>query len=158
MSLQLKQLVLVNESTLNTISTWMYNQYYKDLGWSFDKVECFMKNSMQEDRLPQTYGLFLDSKIIGMFQFRYDDLDVRSDIYPYLANVYIDEDYRKQGYGRKLLEYAVNIAKEKVHYNEIFLYTEHKGLYEKFGFNYIEDVDTYDANDRIQRLYKLDLM
>ena len=90
MSLELKQLVNVNEDILNTITTWMY--------------KCFMKHSMMEKRLPQTYGLFLDGKIIGIYQFGYEDLSVRPDIYPWLANVYIDESYREKGYGRKLLE------------------------------------------------------
>ncbi len=41
----------------------------------------------------------LDDNIIGMFQFTYEDLSVRPDIYPWLANVYIDEKYSKMGYG-----------------------------------------------------------
>ena len=104
MSLELKQLVNVNEDILNTITTWMYNWWGKRDGYSFEKVKCFMKHSMMEKRLPQTYGLFLDGKIIGIYQFGYEDLSVRPDIYPWLANVYIDESYRGKGYGRKLLE------------------------------------------------------
>lgn len=92
-----------------------------------------MKNSLQKNRLPQTYGLFLDGNIIGMFQFTYEDLSVRPDIYPWLANVYIDEKYRKMGYGRKLLDNVKNMAKENTNFNELFLYTKHIGLYEKFG-------------------------
>ena len=110
MSLELKQLVNVNEDILNTITTWMYNWWGKRDGYSFEKVKCFMKHSMMEKRLPQTYGLFLDGKIIGIYQFGYEDLSVRPDIYPWLANVYIDESYRGKGYGRKLLETVNEIA------------------------------------------------
>lgn len=92
-----------------------------------------MKNSLQKNRLPQTYGLFLDRNIIGMFQFTYEDFSVRPDIYPWLANVYIDEKYRKMGYGRKLLDNVKNMAKENTNFNELFLYTKHIGLYEKIG-------------------------
>lgn len=122
-----------------------------------DAVRCFMQHSMEENRLPQTYGLFLDNKIIGMYQFTYDDLSVRPDIYPWLANVYIDEKYRGKGYGRELLESVFDNAKENINFGEIFLYTKHIGLYEKFGWAFLEEVDTFKKEQRIERLYKLDL-
>ncbi len=157
MKLEIKQLININGDILNIISIWMYNWWGKSERYSFEKVECFMKHSMQEHRLPQTYGLFLDNKIIGMFQFMYEDLSVRPDIYPWLANVYIDEKYRQQGYGTKLLENVKRIAKENIDFKEIFLYTEHIGLYEKFGWTYLCDIDTYNEENRIERLYKLNL-
>jgi GNAT superfamily N-acetyltransferase len=63
-----------------------------------------MKHSLQENRLPQTYGIFVDNKIVGMYQFAYEDLSIRPDIYPWLANVYIDEAYRNKGLCRKMME------------------------------------------------------
>lgn len=153
--LEVKQLININKDTLNTITTWMYNWWGKDDGYSFDGIKCFIEHSMQNDRLPQTYGLFLDNKIIGMYQFRYDDLDIRPDIYPWLANVYIDKKYRKLGYSKILLESAIENTKNIVGFNEIFLFTKHIGLYEKFGFEFVELIDTYNEKNRIQRLYKL---
>lgn len=92
MKIECKQLIDIDEDVLNILSTWMYNWWGKRDGYSFEKVKCFMKHSMEKDRLPQTYGLFLDDKIIGMYQFTYEDLSVRPDIYPWLANVYIDKN------------------------------------------------------------------
>lgn len=110
-----------------------------------------------ENRLPQTYGLFLDDKIIGIYQFGYEDLSVRPDIYPWLANVYIDENYRGKGYGRKLLETVNEIAQKNIDFDNIYLYTEHIGLYEKFGWVFVCEVDTFKKENRIERLYKLRL-
>ena len=121
MSLELKQLVNVDKDILNTITTWMYNWWGKRDGYSFEKVKCFMKHSMMKKRLPQTYGLFLDDKIIGIYQFGYEDLSVRPDIYPWLANVYIDEEYRGKGYGRKLLETVNEIAKKNMDFDNRLL-------------------------------------
>lgn len=157
MNLEIKQLVNIDENTLDIITTWMYNWWGKIYNYSFEKVKCFMEHSMQKDRLPQTYGLFLDEKIIGIYQFTYNDLDVRPDIYPWLANVYIDEEYRKQGYGRKLLESVKKTAQTAIDFQEIFLYTEHIGLYEKFDWKFVSNVDTYNEKSRIERLYKLNL-
>lgn len=152
---EVKQLINVDINILNTITTWMYNWWGKDEGYSFDGIKCFMKHSMQENKLPQTYGLFLDNKIIGMYQFTLEDLDVRTDIYPWLANVYIDENYRKQGYGKILLESVMRNVKNIKNFKEIYLFTKHINLFEKFGFEFVELIDTYSDFDRIKRLYKL---
>lgn len=157
MSIELKQLIDIDDETLNKVSTWMYNWWGKKDGYNFEKVKCFMKHSMQTDRLPQTYGLFLNNKIIGMYQFTLEDLNVRPDIYPWLANVYIDEEYRNKGYARNLLENVKENAKRTIDFDELFLYTKHIGLYEKFGWEYISEIDTYNDDSRIERLYKLDL-
>lgn len=126
-------------------------------GYSFEAVKCFMQHSLQKDILPKTYGLFLNDTIIGMFQLTYEDLAVRPDIYPWLANVYIDEKYRKMGYSKNLLEDVKNIAQSSLEFNELFLYTKHIGLYEKFGLKYISQINTYKDESRMERLYKLDL-
>lgn len=157
MDIEIKQLIDIDETTLNTITTWMYNWWGIKDGYSFDGVKCFMEHSLQKDRLPQTYGLFIDNKIIGMFQLTYEDLNVRPDIYPWLANVYIDEEYRTKGYGRKLLESVKEIAKNHLSFKEIYLYTKHKNLYEKFGWEYVSEIDTFNEESRIESLYKLDL-
>lgn len=154
---EVRKLVNVDNETLDKITEWMYNWCGKRDGYSLEAVKCFMKHSMEENRLPQTYGLFLDNEIIGMYQFAYDDLSVRPDIYPWLANVYIDEKYRGKGYGRKLLESVFDNAKKNINFRKIFLYAKHIGLYEKFGWTFIEEVDTFKKEQRIERLYKLDL-
>ena len=38
----------------------------------------------------------------------------------------------------------------------VYLYTSHQGLYEKFGWTFVEEVDTF-LKPRMQRLYRLDL-
>ncbi len=157
MDLELKQLINIDNDILNTITTWMYNWWGIKDGYSFEAVKCFMQHSLQKDRLPKTYGLFLNDTIIGMFQLTYEDLAVRPDIYPWLANVYIDEKYRKMGYSKNLLEGVKNIAQSSLEFNELFLYTKHVGLYEKFGWKYISQINTYKDESRMERLYKLDL-
>lgn len=157
MNLELKQLINVDNDILNTITAWMYNWWGIKDGYSFEAVKCFMQHSLQKDRLPKTYGLFLNDTIIGMFQLTYEDLAVRPDIYPWLANVYIDEKYRKMGYSKNLLEGVKTIAQNSTDFNELFLYTKHIGLYEKYGWKYISEIDTYKDESRVERLYKLDL-
>ena len=83
-----------------------------------------------------------------------EDLFSRPDIYPWLANVYIDKAYRAYGYGRVLLN-SVKKTAEKAGLKELYLFTTHEGLYEKFGWDFIQEIDTF-LEPRTQRLYRLD--
>ena len=157
MNIEIKKLETIDAGDLEKISTWMYDWWGKAEGYTFEVMKCYMENSVQKDRFPYTYGLFLDDKLIGMYQIRLDDLFVRPDLYPWLANVYIDVAYRNNGYARLIMESIKANAQKCREFKELYLYTVHKGLYEKYGWEYICEIDTFLTNDRIQRLYKLDL-
>lgn len=157
MYLEIKPLINVDDLVLIKVTAWMYNWWGKEDGYSFDEIKCFMRHSMQKSKLPKTYGLFKDKEIIGMYQFSYEDLDCRPDIYPWLSNIYIDEEYRHQGYARKLLESVKENALKDVPFNEVFLYTKEIHFYEKFGFEFVSEIETFDAKNPLQRLYKLKL-
>lgn len=156
-NLEFRQIIEIDKQNLDIMTNWMYNWWGKEDGYTFDSVKCFLEHSFLKDRLPKTFGLFHNGRIIGMFQFTYEDLEVRPDIYPWLANLYVDEEYRNKGIGRILLEKVNEVSKTSLNFNELYLFTKHIGLYEKFGWVYISDLDTYTKNPRIQRLYKLDI-
>lgn len=156
-NLEFKQITKIDNENLNIMTNWMYNWWGKEDGYTFEGIKCFLEHSFQIDKLPQTYGIFCDGKIIGMFQFTYEDLGVRPDIYPWLANLFVDEEYRNKGVARKLLEEVKETAKKVITFETIYLYTEHVGLYEKFGWTYVSEIDTYVKKPRMQRLYKLDI-
>lgn len=95
--IEVRKIIQINEKNLNKITEWMYEWWGKDEMHTFEQVKEFIKYSLQESRLPQTYGAFINNEIVGMYQFSYEDLFVRPDIYPWLANVYVDEKYRNNG-------------------------------------------------------------
>lgn len=37
---------------------------------------------------------------------------------------------------------------------KFFLYTQYNGFYEKFGWKFVTEIDTYHEKPRIQRLYR----
>ena len=53
----------------------------------------------------------------------------------------------------------MNTVKENaksISLNELYLYTKHVGLYEKFGWKFIEKVNTFKYDSSMVRLDKLD--
>lgn len=119
------------------------------------EVESFMAHSLCADRLPQTFVALEDGVPVGMYQLQMsDDLAGRPDLYPWLANVYVDESRRGEGIGRCLME-SVADAAAKLGLSEVYLYTHHVGLYEKFGWQFVEEVPTFSLDSPLERLYRL---
>ncbi|MEG0826321.1 MAG: GNAT family N-acetyltransferase [Bacilli bacterium] len=145
-----------NTKYLDELSLWMYNWWGKDEEWSLDKIKEYLKNSCNDEKLPQTYIALENTEVVGMCQISMYDLDVRPDLYPWLNNVYIKLEKRNLGISKLLIEYVIKEAK-KMNLQELYLYTTHIGLYEKYGFKFISNIKTYLKKDHVQRLYKLDL-
>ena len=53
--------------------------------------------------------------------------------------------------------YTVKENAKKIGLSELYLYTEYKGLYEKFSWEFIEEIKTFKEDAPIQRLYKLNI-
>ena len=157
MSVEIKKMTDLSENQLTQVADWMYQWWGQREGYAYEAVKCYVQRGLQATRLPQTYGMYLDDQLIGVYQFRLDDLFVRPDIYPWLANVYLDPLYRNKGYGKQLMESIRGNALQCLPYDEVFLFTKHTGLYEKYGWEFVSEIDTYLESGRIQRLYKLKL-
>jgi len=137
----IKKIVSPTKEILDITTKWMYEWWGVEENYKYDDVYSYMKNSFNKERLPQTFIMYLDDKIIGMYQITYRDLFVRPNIYPWVANLYVDKDYRKKGYGKILISSIKDQAKKCTPFNELFLYTTYNNLYEKYGWECIEEID-----------------
>lgn len=134
---------------------WNYNWWGEKNGKSMEAVRYLFEHSVCEEKLPQTFVSLLDGVPVGMYQLSMsDDLFGRPDIYPWLINVYVDEACRGRQICRALMETVSENAK-KIGISELYLYTSHVGLYEKFGWEFVEEVKTFNEKSPIERLYKL---
>ncbi|AVQ97742.1 GNAT family N-acetyltransferase [Oceanobacillus iheyensis] len=98
--------------------------------------DCITHCITTSNPLPQWYLLMDDDKIIGCAGLITNDFISRMDLYPWLCAVYIEEEYRGNAYNSILLEKAKIDAKEGG-FNHLYLCTDHIGLYEKYGFEFI---------------------
>ena len=150
-NVMIKKVVTPTKEVLDITTIWMYDWWGKKEKYKYADVYTYMNHSFNYDKLPQTYIMYLDEKIIGMYQITYRDLFVRPDIYPWVANIYVDKEYRNKGYGKLLIRSVKTEMKNNTTFDKLFLYTTHKNLYEKYGW---ECIETIDEN---HKLYKLDL-
>lgn len=146
-----------NNPIFKKICEWNYNWWGERDGESLEAVICNLEHSLNDSRLPQTYVALIDEEPAGMYQLSMsDDLNSRPDIYPWLINVYVDEKFRGKNVCRELMNTVSENAK-KANLHELYLYTKHVGLYEKFGWEFVEEVKTFRKDSPIERLYRLEI-
>ena len=100
------------------------------------------------------YGWYLcinENKIIGGLGVIDNDFHDRKDLTPNICAVYVEEKYRNKGIAGKLLNMVVSISKSKG-ISPIYLITDHKGFYEKYGFKFLCMVQG-DDEPKMSRMY-----
>ena len=145
-----------NNYIFEKVCEWNYKWWGVRDNKSIEEVKENLRHSLcKNNKMPQTFVALLDDIPVGMYQISMsDDLESRPDIYPWLINVYVDEKYRGNNIGRELLNTVRENAK-KIGLTELYLYTKHIGLYEKFGWQFVEEVKTFREESPIERLYRL---
>ena len=104
--------------------------------------------------LPQWYLLEKEGEKIGCAGLVTNDFISRVDLYPWVVAVFIDENHRGNAYSSLLLEKAKSDTKN-MGYKYLYLSTQHIGLYEKVGFQYIGQ--GYHPSGGESRIYEIKL-
>ncbi len=156
--MEIKRLTDKNSPLFEKVLEWNYNWWGVVQGKSLGEVRCQMEHSLNTgNKLPQTFVALDGDKAVGVYQLSMvDDLPGRPDVYPWLINVFVPERERGKNICRYMMESVKENAKQ-AGIRELYLYTSHVGLYEKFGWEFIEFVDTFKENAEKERLYKLNI-
>ena len=95
------------------------------------------------------YALVENQEVISFCTFSQKDCIEDDFLVPWIGFVFTKESYRGHRYSKKVIDYALAQAK-RLGYQRVFLATDHLGLYEKYGFTYLETrKDIYDEESRI---------
>jgi GNAT superfamily N-acetyltransferase len=108
--------------------------------WGIDRKEyeksiydCINKN----ESLPQWYlAIDEDDQIIGGCGLIQNDFVDRTDLFPYLCALFVEEKARGNALGARLLE-NVRIDGGRLGFDKLYLCTDHTSYYEKYGWRYI---------------------
>ncbi len=146
-----------NNPCFDKVVRWNYEWWGEKTGKSREAVEYFMEHSICTDKLPQTFVAVDEGEPVGMYQLSMvDDLFGRPDIYPWLINVYVDPNHRGKNICRELMG-TVPEAARAAGIKMLYLYTSHVGLYEKFGWEFVQEVPTFNEESPMERLYRIEI-
>lgn len=116
----------------------------------------FLKKLLQEGTFHSTLGgegdvlLLMDGETIASFvTLTRQDCIADESLCPWLGFLFTFPEYRGRGCAGQLLAYGCELAKSQGH-KRVYLATDHVGLYEKYGFHYMENrVDVWGEDSRI---------
>lgn len=108
--------------------------------WGIDRTEyeksfndCLTKN----ESLPQWYLVIGENdEIIGGCGLIQNDFVDRTDLFPYLCALFVEEKARGHALGAKLLEKA-RIDAGRLGFEKLYLCTDHTSYYERYGWKHI---------------------
>ena len=80
-----------------------------------------------------------DDKLIGFISIFPYDCDEEPNLTPWYATMYVKKEYRGNGYS-KILNDAILKEAKKRNIKKLYLKTELKNYYEKFGAKYIKNI------------------
>lgn len=141
--MKIKKFSQLTESELNYLIDIHYNHWVK-FNPKMQKENTIYKFSelYTKDELPFGIALIDDlDNIVGFCVFKIENLKKYPEIYPWLSDVMILENYRGKGYGRLLLKYGEEILKD-LGYKTIYVWTDQApDFYKKLGFIYKQEVE-----------------
>ncbi|MBO7425413.1 MAG: GNAT family N-acetyltransferase [Clostridiales bacterium] len=87
-----------------------------------------------------------DGRIIGMASVLKEDYYPTHDIFPWVSSIFVSEEYRGQRISGKLIE-AANIYLKDQGFTKSYIPSEHVGLYEHYGYQYVRDITNYGGSE-----------
>ena len=100
--------------------------------------DCITKSIDAKNPLPVWYLLMDSDKIIGCAGLVTNDFISRMELWPWLCALFVEKKYRGQNLGRLLIS-QIKEDVANMEFDKLYLSTDHKGYYEKYGFTYIGD-------------------
>lgn len=102
-----------------------------------------------ENPTPRWYLLIKGDNIIGSYGLIENDFMVRKDLTPWLCALYVDENERRKGFGRMLLDHARTEA-AKLSFSKLYLCTDHEEFYERYGWRFFGmEASEFGGNTRV---------
>lgn len=88
-------------------------------------------------------------KLVSFLTFARNDCIDDKSLYPWIGFVFTFPEYRVHRYAGRLIERCEELAREH-NVKNVYICTDHIGLYEKYGYSYLENrVDIYGDDSRI---------
>ena len=128
------------------VAQWIWDEWHHLLVQkTLPQFAAWFRGGERGSGLPTTLVLLVDEEPAGTVSLECDDMDIRSDLTPWLASLYVTPARRGLGYGQALVRRAEAEART-LGIEELFLYTPGQAeFYAALGWQLVETCSYRDA-------------
>lgn len=94
-------------------------------------------------------------KIVGICTIMKTDYYPLPEIFPWISSVYVLEEYRGKRVSEKLIGFANGYA-VAIGFERTYIPTEYIGLYEKYGYRFLREIENYGGGKERLLVKELD--
>ncbi len=125
---------------IETVATWNFDQWsYLSKGSDYDSFLKGTKWTARKNQIPETFAVIDGCEAIASVSLVKEENEVRKDLTPWLSCLYVREDRRNQGIGKKLADHVI-VEANKLGFDTVYLEAllEHGDYYSKLGWSFLE--------------------
>jgi N-acetylglutamate synthase-like GNAT family acetyltransferase len=124
---------------LATLAEWQHREWgHVRPGDTVEKRQARLQSYSNRDRVPLTVVGLEGSEVLGSASLVSHDMETRMELTPWLAGVYVGEQYRRRGIGAELVRRIMTEA-GKLDVPLLYLYTVHsEKFYAALGWTLLE--------------------
>ena len=122
------------------VASWLWEAFARARGRSYVQMLDAVQSSVTAPLTPRTFVLLVDGEPAGTASLAAHDLEERPDLTPWLAGVFVEPRFRRQGLAACLIA-AVEGECWKRSIQTLWLYTRTaEGVYARVGWRTVETV------------------
>ncbi|MNW36524.1 N-acetylglutamate synthase [compost metagenome] len=114
---------------------YFWKQWGSDSNFNFYR-DCIERSCETQSNIPRFYIAAVDNKIIGSYALLRSDLNSRQDLFPWLACLFVEPEFRGKNIGTQLQNHAIDQVRLKG-YEKLYLCTDLTDYYERNNWRYI---------------------
>lgn len=127
----------VNDHTesINTIVKWHLERWQDIMpNHTPDSYEKYVSSHYRRGGIPAMFVAVAENRVIGTAALEDDDMDTHPALSPWLANLYVDVKYRKNGIGEMLVHRVIEEARS-TGVKKLYLFTpDREHYFSRYGW------------------------
>lgn len=140
---------------MEEVARWLWLEWAKGDGYTLEEIVYRTKYACQRNTIPQTLLALKDGKPAGVVSLWHNDLKTRQDLTPWMATLYVKEEYRNLHIGQRLQAASIEAVRALGRYPRLYLITKLDNYYEKIGWQFVEKAP--EGGGVMEKIYQYDL-
>jgi len=127
---------------LPTVAGWVYGEWGWEMpGSTLESIQAEFSLHLNCDRIPLSMLALVEGQPAGSASIFVHDMDIRMDLTPWLAAVYVLPEFRGNGIGSQLVR-AIENAVTRLKLGRLYLFTpDRAAFYARLGWSVLEIVE-----------------